>query len=353
MSETRTDWLRTCGSVLLLLVVGYVLWRVRGVVVTVLLALVMAYVLRPLVEQLCHLQVQLGGRSYRLPRSTAVGVVYLLLGLALWCVWVIGADAVKRQFLEYQTRWPDYHVALMRRATSWENYLRSLPEGMRETANAWVAGLVDAVGQTFQRGLGKTVRSAWMAIEMLLVPILAFYILADGRSIRHQVLFFVPQRYLAWADHALTRSDDAFQKFIRGQVILCLIAFLVVTVGLWAIDLDFYLLLGIVAGITRAIPVIGPLVGAIPILLVLLVAKPLAFAFWVILFFTLLHLMESKLLMPTVLGHQLNLHPVLIIVALLIGAQVAGLLGMFLAPPVLAVIRTLVAERREEEAEPA
>jgi len=60
--------------------------------------------------------------------------------------------------------------------------------------------------------------------------------------------------------------------------------------------------------------------------------------------------MESKLLMPAVLGRQLNLHPVLIIVALLIGAQVAGLLGMFLAPPVLAVIRTLVAERREEAA---
>lgn len=348
MSETRTDWLRTCGSVLLLLVAGYVLWRVRGVVVTVLLALVMTHVLRPLVEQLCHVALRLRGKTYRLPRATAVGLVYLLLGAALWCVWVVGADSVRRQFMEFQTRWPQYHEMLMQQVTRWEDYLRTLPEGLRETVNAWAVGLVDTVGKAAQKGLGTTVKSAWMVVELLLVPILAFYMLSDGQSIRQQVLFYVPQRYLSWTDRALCRSDDAFQKFIRGQVILCLIAFIAVTVGLWAVDVDFYLLLGLIAGITRAVPVIGPVVGALPILLVILLAKPLAFAFWVILFFTLLHLMESKLLMPAVLGHQLNLHPVLIIVALLVGVQVAGLLGMFLAPPVLAVIRALVADRREE-----
>jgi len=351
MSETRTDWLRTCGSILLLLVLGLVLWRVRGVLVTVLLALVMAYILRPLVGQLCRLEVRLAGRTYHLPRTTAVALVYLLLGAALWCVWLIGADSMRRQFVEFQQRWPTYHDDLVQQAARWQDYLQSLPEGIRGTVRSWGAGLVEAAGTAFQKGLGTTVKSVWMLVELLLVPILAFYFLADGRSIRQQVLFFVPRRALPWTDHALTRSDEAFQRFIRGQVILCLIAFVVVTAGLRAAGLDFYLLLGLIAGVTRAIPVIGPVLGAIPILLVLLLAhKSLAFVLWFVLFFSLLHLLETKLLMPAVLGHQLNLHPVLIIVALLIGAQVGGLLGMFLAPPVLAVIRTLVAERREEAA---
>jgi predicted PurR-regulated permease PerM len=94
-------------------------------------------------------------------------------------------------------------------------------------------------------------------------------------------------------------------------------------------------------------------VGAIPIIIVLLLAKDWSTSLWVLLAFTLLHVLESKFLMPAVLGRQLRLHPVLIIVSLLIGAQVGGLLGMFLAAPVLAVIRTLVEDRRHEEEQAA
>jgi predicted PurR-regulated permease PerM len=339
MSETRTDWLRTCGSILLLLVLSVVLWRVRGVVVTVLLALVMAYILRPLVMRLCRFEVRRTGRTYRLPRITVVVIVYLLLGVVLWGIWLLGADSVRRQVLEFQQRWPTYHGDLVRQAARWQDYVQSLPEGVRETVRSWGSGVMQTAGTAAQKGLSTTVRSVWMLVELLLVPILAFYFLADGPAIRQQVLFFVPRRALAWTDHALTRSDEAFQGFIRGQVILCLIAFAVVTLGLRAVGLDFYLLLGAIAGLTRAIPVIGPAVGAVPILIVLLLAhKGLAFVLWFLLLFILLHAMESKLLMPAVL-------------ALLIGAQVAGLLGMFLAPPVLAVIRTLLAERREEAAQ--
>ena len=217
--------------------------------------------------------------------------------------------------------------------------------------DSWGTSLGAMLTTAVHGGVRATLAKFSFVIELILVPILAFYLLADGRSIRQQVVFFVPRHYLEWTEHALLRSDQAFQRFIRGQVILCLIAFTVVTVGLSAIGVDFYLLLGVIAGITRAIPIVGPIVGAIPILIVIFLTKPLAVAIWVIIAFAALHLLESKLLMPAVLGRELKLHPVLIIVALLIGAQVAGLLGMFLAAPVLAVVRTLIAERREEVAE--
>ena len=118
------------------------------------------------------------------------------------------------------------------------------------------------------------------------------------------------------------------------------------TAGLWALGIDFYLLLGLIAGLTRAVPIIGPVVGAIPIIVVVGVTESFAYALWLLLPFTLMHLLESKLLMPAILGQQLDLHPALIIVALLIGAQMGGLLGVFLAAPVLAAAKALVEQQR-------
>jgi len=340
--------MRTLVLILLLAFAGFVLWRMREVIVTVLVALVMAYILRPMVDQFCSLRWRLRGRECRLHRSAATTLVFIFLGLVLWTLWIISADSLRHQVREFRAHWPAYQEAAVRQLVNLEDFRRDLPEPLQKSLDAWGEGLLGVATNVVQGGVKATVANVKMLIELILVPILAFYMLADGRAIRHQVLFFVPRPYLAWTEHALIRSDDAFQRYIRGQVILCLIAFVVVTLGLRALHLDFYLLLGVIAGVTRAIPIVGPVIGAIPILVVVLLAKKLSVAIWVIAAFAVLHLLESKLLMPAVLGHELKLHPVLIIVALLIGAQVAGLLGMFLAAPILAVVRTLIAEQRQQ-----
>jgi predicted PurR-regulated permease PerM len=228
-----------------------------------------------------------------------------------------------------------------------ERYYRErLPPSLRPAVDSWTGTGAELLTNTAKKGVGVTFHSVGLVIELFLVPILAFYFLADGPGIRRQTLFFVPRRYLARAETTLDRADDVFQRYIKGQVILCVIAFAVVTLGLWAIDVDFYLLLGLIAGLTRAVPIIGPIVGAIPILIVVLLTRSLTISLWVLVLFSVMHFLESKFLMPAVLGQQLDLHPVLIIVALLIGAQMGGLLGVFLAAPVLAVMKVLVAQRR-------
>jgi predicted PurR-regulated permease PerM len=211
---------------------------------------------------------------------------------------------------------------------------------------SWLQGLTDVLTAATTKGLGMTFHGVGFLIELLLVPILVFYFLADGPNIRQQALFFVPRRWLPRTEQALDQADGIFERYIRGQVALCIIAFVVVTVGLWAIGVDLYLLLGVVAGLTRAVPIIGPIVGAIPILTVVALTKSGGVTLWVLILFSLMHLLESKLLMPAILGQQLDLHPVLIIVALLVGAQMGGLLGVFLAAPVLAAVKTLIANQR-------
>jgi predicted PurR-regulated permease PerM len=347
MNGQRESWIRTAGAVLLLVLAAAVVWHFRGLVVTLLFALVGAYVLRPLVHGLCRPSLSVGGRACRLSRGLATGVVFLALVALLWLIWQLSAPSLGRQIDELQARWPRWGAQIGRLVENADRYYRErLPPALRPTLDSWIKELPGPLTGAAKKGLGLTVHGVGALVELLLVPILVFYFLADGPGIRRQVLFFVPERYLERTELTLDQADDVFQRYIKGQVILCLIAFAVVTVGLYAIDVDFYLLLGMIAGITRAIPIIGPVVGAVPILVVVFLTKTPALSVWVLVLFTLMHLLESKLLMPAILGQQLDLHPVLIIVALLIGAQMGGFLGLFLAAPVLAVIKTVVAERR-------
>jgi len=348
VERPRENWFRVCGSIVVLVIATVVVWRVRSVVVTILLALVGAYILRPLVDQFRRLQMRVGSRVYRLPRVWATLLAFVVLGVALYGFWAFGSYSISREVADVQHRWQDLRAGLLRFASTVDQaYRERLPESLRPTVDSWVSGLGDVLTTAATRGLRMTFHGVGFLVELFLVPILAFYFLADGPNIRQQVMFFVPRRAAPRTEHALNQANDVFQRYIKGQVILCLIAFAVVTVGLWAVDVDFFFLLGVAAGLTRAVPIIGPIVGAVPILLVVLATKSLALTLWVLLAFSIMHAIESKLLMPAILGQQLGLHPVLIIVALLIGAQVGGLLGVFLAAPVLAVVKVVIAQQRQ------
>jgi predicted PurR-regulated permease PerM len=354
MVNPRENWLRIATSAALLSAAVLLVWRVRAVIAVVLLAVVCSYVLRPVVQAISDFGPHVGGRRRGVSRGVAAAAVFTLLLALLWLTFRLTAPSLGRQIGELQAGWPRLLDAVVVLASDAEQYYSErLPPSLRPAVDSWVEDAADALTATAGKGVGATVHGVGFVIEMLLVPILAFYFLADGPSIRRQALFFVPQRYLARTERVLDRSDDIFQRYIKGQVILCIIAFVVVTLGLWLLKVDFYLLLGIFAGLTRAVPIIGPVVGGVPIMIVVLVTKSTSLALWVLAAFSLMHFLESKFLMPAILGHHLDLHPVLIIVALLVGAQMGGLLGIFLAAPVLAAVKTLVRQRRENSASAA
>jgi len=131
-------------------------------------------------------------------------------------------------------------------------------------------------------------------------------------------------------------------SFVVGQAILCAIAGVVVGLGLWMLNVKYPLTLGLLAGLTRAIPIIGPIIGGIPIIGLALVTRGLAVSLAVLAFFTILHFVESKFVMPYLIGDRMKLHPVVIIVVLLIGQEFGGLLGMFFAAPFAALLRVII-----------
>lgn len=346
----RETWLRYLLWVLVSALIVFLLWRVRFLLLTLLLAAVLAYALRPLVILLRRLRF----RRYRLSPYAATLVVFIVVIGALWVLGLLIVPPIRVEIERFQARWPTHREHLQ---AAWESaqqwYHTVVPEEVRNHLADQVDELQVRLTQGVERGLLATFHGLGFLIELFLIPILAFYFLSDTGAIRQQFLFFLPLRSQPAVGRALTGLDDIMARYIRGQIILCAVAFAVVTLGLYVIGIRYYLSLGVVAGLTRAIPVIGPIIGAIPLaLVVILQSQSLAFGFWVIVGFSLLHFFESKWLMPQVLGLHLQIHPVLIIVALLLGYEFLGILGMFLAVPALAAVRLLVRSYRERQAPP-
>jgi predicted PurR-regulated permease PerM len=208
-----------------------------------------------------------------------------------------------------------------------------------------------AAGTTVPEGLKRLAEGLMSIVEIVLLPVLAFYFLVDGRKLKHEFIALVPRRRLTETMRMANEFNRIMRAFISSQFLLCVIAGVVVGAGLALLHVDFPITLGVLAGVTRAIPIIGPIVGGIPIVLLTLADKGPGVALAVLGFFTFLHFAESKFIMPILIGDRMELHPVIVIVVLLIGGEAGGLiiggplgslLGMFFAAPVASLVKVMI-----------
>ncbi|NIM04796.1 MAG: AI-2E family transporter [Armatimonadetes bacterium] len=351
-SLPRESWLRYLVQIALAVVLVYIVWQVRLVLIILLLGMLLAYALRPLV--IAFEKARIGG--WKLPRGLAVALAFAVLIGFLWIFTVSLVPPLGQEIAELKTKFPEQRE---RFSNVWSSardfYEQHLPESVREAFDVSFAEMRTRLTDFSSKVLSGTFRGIGFVAELFLVPILAFYFLADAEALRRQMLFFVPRHLRPGFARSMEGLSDIMYRYVVAQLILCFVAFAVVSTALWALKIKFWLALGLFAGITRAVPVIGPLLGGIPVVAAALAqTQSIGFGLWVTVFFTFLHLFESKYLMPAVLGRQLGLHPVLIIFALLVGAEFLGLIGMFIAVPILAAIQFLISEYRSHtSAEPA
>jgi len=337
-------------AVLLLWGALHLLERLRAVLIMVLISVVLAYLLNPIVDAVTRLKV--AGK----PLMSRLGGTIVAFALLIAVLILIGDRAgqpIARDAEALQARL----AGIEREAPRWVShysrwYRQRVPAPVRATLEEqWDSVRRQAARYNWARALiGITAGGVGFIVELFLVPVLVFYFLSDLPKVKEAFLFFLPPRHTAQAGRLLTNAAHIFGKFVMGQVILCIIAFVVVAFGLWAVGMKFWLSLGVLAGITRAIPIIGPIVAGIVIVIVALFSKGAALALWLLLGFALLHLLESKLLMPALLGFQVGVHPVLIIIGLLLGQEFFGLIGMFLAVPALGVVQRTIQQYRETKA---
>ena len=210
---------------------------------------------------------------------------------------------------------------------------------LREAVARAPGGSGDAVG----RVAGAVANVAGGIFGVVTILILTFYILIDAANLRASALRLFPRRHRARADAASREVTIKVSAWLGGQLLLGASIGASTAVGLWLLGVPFFYVLALVSGVGEMIPVVGPILSAIPALAVAATVS-LKTALFVLIFFIVQQQLENHILVPKIMSRQVGVSPVTVIVALLIGGSLAGIVGAILAVPTAAVLQVVANE---------
>ncbi len=323
----------------LLVLAGLLLTYSSSVFMQLFIALGLAYILNPAVRLL---------ERRGISRVAGILIVFgaaLVLGGGFLCFLIASISA---ELSSLQPNLPGYAQRLYQLTPpAVKSYLGiETPEGISRQLAALLSqaqslspDLVRPLLNLIQQAFSSTVSLILAFLGYLIIPVYLFYLLADFPRMGAALESYIPERHRAWVREKLAQVDLVLSGFIRGQLSVCAILALLYSAGLYLIGIDLAIAIGTLAGITFIIPYVGTILGIVLSLLMALLKfhdllHPLLCLGW----FGLVQALEGMVITPRVVGDSVGLHPLAAIVALLIGGQLFGLMGMLLAVPVTAVL---------------
>jgi predicted PurR-regulated permease PerM len=184
-----------------------------------------------------------------------------------------------------------------------------------------------------------------VVISLFLIPFMTFFLLKDGRRLKKSFIQTLPNRYFETTINLLHKIENQLGSYIRGQMLVSLCIGLLSITALAILEVPYFLIIGTVAGIANMIPYFGPIVGALPAVVLNVIDKgSLNAALVVIAAFLLIRLIDDTLVSPNILGRSLEIHPLLVIIVIFIGGEMFGLMGLLLCIPVTGIIKVTIQE---------
>lgn len=342
MSQTRA----VLRPVLLLVALAAGLWMIyalQGVILLLLLSTFFAYVIAPLVDFLCQ-PVTWRGRRWAAPRALAIATVYLALFASAGIAAYVLLPLLGAQITEFARQVPSYMAYGRDQLLAWQRFLNPerLPQGVRDAIDRTLARTVDAAGEYLSRGFGGLLPLLGYLPWFVLIPVIAFFLLKDGDAIRSHVLLAVPSGRLRGRGAELFEDiNDTLAAYMRAALLACLLVGVLCTIGFVVIGVPYALLFGVVAGLLEFIPLVGPLAVALGATLVASFHS-VHQAMWVVVFLGALRLVQDYVVFPRLVRRGIHMHPLGVILAILSGAELAGITGIFLAIPAVAVLSVML-----------
>jgi predicted PurR-regulated permease PerM len=341
--EGKRTLIRLGAGVGFLIVLIWLMSALQSVTTIVMVAFFLAYILNPLVETLT---------SWRLPRSLAVFIILLsgiciFVGLLLFIVPVIIEET--RKFAEVLPRYTlALHDLIMKVAEKlnitipqdWDQVTGLIVERGRQ----YLPRIADISVQAFSSIFKSTLHILSALLHILLVPIITYYLMASFDPIKRGIKDLIPPYTREPVIQKLAQIDRVLAGFIRGQLTICLILAFLYSLGFVLIGIDLAVVLGLVSGLLFIIPYLGTMIAIIvgPLMALAKYGDWIHVAY-VIGWIGLVQLLEGYVLTPRIVGHATGLHPVVYILAVIVGANLFGFVGMLVAVPVTAVLQVLLA----------
>lgn len=336
-------WLLRFVSILVLLLCGYVflllspIWEpILSVTVRVsipfIIAAIITYLLHPIVEQMKNIGVA---------RPVSILLIYVAFIFLFGYLIVKGTPYIIEELKDLIENIPQFANIYRELVTDFYKQTSMMPEGFRATLEGWLGNIERIAAQ----GLVGIVASLGGIVDyflvLIIVPFLVFYLLKDFSLIEKSVWYLTPRRWRSSGKELLREINISLGNYIRGQLFVCLVVAVIATIGLLLIDMPYAVILGIFIGITNIIPYFGPIIGALPVAIIALTESFQLVLLGLLVNF-LIQLVEGNILAPLIVGKSLHMHPILIMFALIVGAEVGGVVGLILSVPILAVIKVFI-----------
>ncbi len=330
---------RTIIKVILIVVAVYCLYLLREVWAILFFAIIIASAVGPLATW---------GESKKIPRLLSVLVLYLLFtGAGIFLITLV-IPILSYELNQLAKNLPQILESL--------NATASHVQGSRygfiiENLENFLIGILQSL-EISSKVLPNVISNVFGGvISFIAVVVLSFYLSVIRQGIPSFLKSVLPDAYEDYAIGLWRRTEIKIGHWFRGQLLLALSVGLVVFVGLSFMKIQYALLLGLVAVIFELVPIVGPVLFAIPGLILAFVQSP-SLGLAVLVFYVVVQQLESHVLTPVILGKSLGLHPVTVIIALLIGGKLAGILGILLAVPAAVVLVEVwddMAEQRQHK----
>lgn len=323
------------------------LWAARSVLGLYIIGLILAYILAPVVDFIQRGIDWLGGKLHfgflrRAARSLGIVLSYLLLiALAAGFVSMIVPIVVREAEQLWAARegiWDQVSMWFEQVAEQYE----LLPERVRMQIDDTLRDLTSFLTQVIQQALQGTFNAisytTSVVLAITIVPFWTYFLLRDFDRIRDSLYRTLPSAIRDDVASILRMLDHTIGDYLRGQIVLMIVVGIMQTIAMTLLGLDYALLLGFIAGLLEIIPNIGPTLAAIPAITVALTRSP-GLALLTAVVANLIQNIENSFIVPRVLGQSVGLHPVVMMVMLVVGTEIAGLPGLILAPILTAMLR--------------
>ncbi len=305
-----------------ILLLGF-FWFIRDIILLLLLALILASAMEPIVTYL---------HKRRIPRAVSVLAVYILvLGTTGLIIYLLIPPVIS-QFKILQTHLPEYNLYL-------------------QTHLSWLFGgknVTDTVQQTISGGsssgvLANTFGAFNGVLDFIAVLVIAFYLVAEQEGMQSLVSSVIPGGSRAFTLQLVKKIQDKMGMWLLGQVIVSFGIFIFTYIGLLLLHVQYALVLALIAGLFEIVPYIGPFLSAVPAIFIALIQNP-SLIIPVVILYLLVHEVEGYVLVPKIMQKTVGVSPLVVMIALLVGYQLAGIIGLLISVPIAAAITVAVNE---------
>lgn len=312
-------------AVLVLLAFVYLVW---GVIVLLFVSLLLAAALSPAIDWLAR---------RHLPRSLCVLLLYASALSVLAIVMVLIIPPIIKELSELAAAFPVLY--------------ERLTQGLGSSGNGQAAAVLQQALGTLSQTLSRMTGSVLGAVasifgglvSFITVLVLTFYFAVKKDNLKSLAAAVAPAKHQKYALNLLWRIQDKLGLWLRGQLFLSFIIFVMILSGLLILRAPYALVLALLAGLLEAVPFIGPIAAAVPAVLLALTVSPLK-ALLVAGLYVVVQQLENNLIVPKVMQKATGLNPIVVIVAVLLGAKLSGILGAILAIPVATAAMVVIGD---------